>query len=289
MPEAVLCGLIGAGIQRSLAPALHEEEARHHGLRLHYQLIDLASHGAGVEVLPALLQAARIIGFRGLNITFPCKQSVIPLLDTLSEEARTIGAVNTVVREGGRLVGHNTDASGWSWGFRRALPRADLSRVLLLGAGGAGSAVRACGAGPGRAGALVVDREDSRARRARDQLGHACEGAQDLAKALARRERPDPRHADRHGELSGLPSTRSCCGRRCGYPEMVYVPLETALLKAAARTATLLTKLKPFSWLHDYRFLVGLCRLALEKIIMMQGTRRRRWRSGPRPVRLTVA
>ena len=149
MPEAVLCGLIGAGIQRSLAPALHEEEARHHGLRLHYQLIDLASRGAGVEVLPALLQAARIIGFRGLNITFPCKQSVIPLLDALSEEARAIGAVNTVVREGDRLVGHNTDASGWSWGFRRALPQADLSRVVLLGAGGAGAAVRPRGAGPG--------------------------------------------------------------------------------------------------------------------------------------------
>jgi len=96
--------------------------------------------GVGVEALPALLQALRIIGFSGLNITFPCKQSVIPLLDALSEEARTIGAVNTVVREGGRLVGYNTDASGWSWGFRRALPRADLSRVLLLGAGGAGAA-----------------------------------------------------------------------------------------------------------------------------------------------------
>jgi shikimate dehydrogenase len=70
--EAVLCGLIGAGIQRSLAPALHEEEARHHGLRLHYQLIDLASGGVGVEALPGLLQAVRIMGFRGLNITFPC-------------------------------------------------------------------------------------------------------------------------------------------------------------------------------------------------------------------------
>src|SRR4051794_33255720 len=112
VPEAVLCGLIGAGIRRSLAPALHEEEARHHGLRLHYQLIDLASGGVGVEALPALLQAVRIIGFRGLNITFPCKQTVIPLLDALSEEARTIGAVNTVVREGDRLVGYNTDASG---------------------------------------------------------------------------------------------------------------------------------------------------------------------------------
>ena len=65
---------------------------------------------------------------------------MIPLLDALSDEARAIGAVNTVVREGDRLVGYNTDGSGWSWGFRRALPGADLARVVLLGAGGAGAA-----------------------------------------------------------------------------------------------------------------------------------------------------
>ena len=120
MAEARLCGLIGAGIQRSLAPALHEEEARHHGLRLHYQLIDLAAARVGVEALPGIIQAARIIGFHGLNVTYPCKQSVIPLLDAVSDEARAIGAVNTVVRDRERLVGYNTDASGWSWGFRRA-------------------------------------------------------------------------------------------------------------------------------------------------------------------------
>src|SRR2546423_1560894 len=135
----LLVGLIGAGIQRSLSPALQEEEARHHGVRLHYQLIDLDAAGADIEALPGLIAAARVMGFAGLNITYPCKQSVIPLLDALSEEARAIGAVNTVVREGERLVGHNSDGSGWSWGFRRALPKPDLSRVVLPGAGGAGS------------------------------------------------------------------------------------------------------------------------------------------------------
>src|SRR3989338_1546837 len=141
MARSILCGLIGAGIQRSLSPALQEEEARHHDIRMHYQLIDLDRAGAGVAALPGLITAARIMGFAGLNVTYPCKQSVIPLLDALSEEASAICAVNTVVREGDRLVGYNTDGSGWSWGFRRALPRADLSRVVLLGAGGAGAAV----------------------------------------------------------------------------------------------------------------------------------------------------
>ena len=100
MTQKLLVGLIGAGIQRSLSPALQEEEARHHGLRLHYQLIDLDAAGVGVEALPELIRAVRIMRFAGLNITFPCKQAVIPLLDALSEEARAIGAVNTVVREG---------------------------------------------------------------------------------------------------------------------------------------------------------------------------------------------
>ncbi|HZN86241.1 MAG TPA: shikimate dehydrogenase, partial [Burkholderiales bacterium] len=117
MARKLLVGLIGAGIQRSLSPALQEEEARHHGLRLHYQLIDLDPAGLGNEALPGLISAVRIMGFAGLNITFPCKQAVIPLLDGLSDEARAIGAVNTVVREGDRLVGYNTDGPGWSWGF----------------------------------------------------------------------------------------------------------------------------------------------------------------------------
>ncbi|HNB45302.1 MAG TPA: shikimate dehydrogenase, partial [Burkholderiaceae bacterium] len=79
----VLLGLIGAGIQQSLTPAMHQEEARHHGLRLHYQLIDLEKFNGSPADLPGLLDAARKMGFAGLNITYPCKQAVIPLLDEL--------------------------------------------------------------------------------------------------------------------------------------------------------------------------------------------------------------
>src|SRR5690349_259858 len=139
----LLLGLIGSGIQRSLAPALQEEEGGHHGLRIHYQLIDLDTPeaNAGPHDLPALIAAARIMGFAGLNITFPCKQTVVPLLDELTDDARAMGAVNAVVIRDGRLLGHNTDGPGWAWGFERALPDADLSHVVLLGCGGAGSAI----------------------------------------------------------------------------------------------------------------------------------------------------
>jgi shikimate dehydrogenase len=134
----LLIGLVGIGMSRSLSPAMHEVEAAHHGLRLHYQLIDLGAGATCLEVLPSLVEAMRVIGFDGFNVTYPCKQAIVPLLDDIDDEARAIGAVNTVVRAGRRWIGHNTDGAGWMRGLRRALPDADLSHVVLLGAGGAG-------------------------------------------------------------------------------------------------------------------------------------------------------
>ncbi|HUQ73120.1 MAG TPA: shikimate dehydrogenase [Burkholderiales bacterium] len=233
--KKLLLGLIGAGIQRSLSPALQEEEGRHHGLRIHYQLID-----AGTDALPTLIAAVRIMGFAGLNITFPCKQAVIPLLDSLSEEARAIGAVNTVVREGERLVGYNTDGPGWSWGFRRVLPKADLSRVVLLGAGGAGSA---CADAVLRLGAnelIVYDRDAPRAAELAKRLNQHLPGArakasEDPAKAL--QGASGLIHATPTGmaNFPGMPIPEALLRPSLWVSEVVYVPLETQLLKAARR------------------------------------------------------
>ena len=139
--RAFLVGLIGAGIQASLTPALHEHEGAAQGLRYMYRLIDLTALGLGGEALAELVTAAQRTGFAGLNITHPCKQSVIPLLDDLSEDARALGAVNTVVLKDGKRVGHNTDWFGFAENFRRGLPDAPRDHVVQLAAGGAGSAV----------------------------------------------------------------------------------------------------------------------------------------------------
>lgn len=139
--RSFLLGLIGSGIQASRTPRMHEAEGRRQGLNLVYRLIDLEVLGVGPEALPALLAGAERYGFDGLNITHPCKQAVMPLLDELSEDARAIGAVNTVVLRDGKRVGHNTDWWGFTEGFRSQLPDADVGAVLQLGAGGAGSAV----------------------------------------------------------------------------------------------------------------------------------------------------
>jgi len=237
-PGKLLVGLIGAGIQRSLTPAMQEREAAHHGLRLHYQLIDLDATGSGVDALPTLVSAACIMGFAGLNITYPCKQAVVPLLDELSEEARTMGAVNTVVRRGGRLIGHNTDGSGWRWGFRRALPQADLDSVVLLGAGGAGSAIAHAVLQLGARRLTIVDVDAARASALAASL-NAGPGPQraaamvDVAQAL--RGASGLIHATPTGmdKMPGLPVPETLLRPDLWVSEVVYFPLETALLRAA--------------------------------------------------------
>ena len=232
----ILLGLIGAGIQRSRSPALHEEEGRHHALRVHYQLIDFAD----AAVLPALVGALRVIGFSGFNVTYPYKQAVIPLLDSLSEEARSIGAVNTVVREGDRLVGHNTDGSGWSWGFRRALPEADLTKVVLLGAGGAGSACADAVLRLGAGALVIVDKEPGRAGALAFRLNQQFKGARasaasdpaDALEAASGLIQASPVGMAQH---PGMPLAEELLKPSLWVSEIVYVPLETPLLKAARR------------------------------------------------------
>jgi shikimate dehydrogenase len=237
-PPSLLLGLIGSGIQRSLTPALHEQEGRHHGLRIHDQLIDLALRGAGAEALPTLIGAARLMGFAGLNITYPCKQAVLPLLDELSPDAAAMGAVNTVVLRDGRATGHNTDASGWRWGFERDLPGADLSRVVLLGAGGAGSAIAHALLQMGTASLALVDADAARAAELAARLNTQHPGARahavaDVARALD--NATGLVHATPTGmdKLPGLPLPAALLRPTLWVSEIVYFPLDTALLQAA--------------------------------------------------------
>lgn len=235
-PRKALIGLIGAGIQKSLSPALHEEEARHHGLRLHYQLIDLDRTASSPAQLPTLLSAVRIMGYAGCNVTYPCKQAVIPCLDDLSEEARAMGAVNTVVVQDGRLVGHNTDGSGWAWGFQRALPQADLAHVVLLGAGGAGAAIAHAVLRLGAQRLSIVDAQPERSAQLAADVNALYGGkaqAGDIAAAMA--QASGLIHATPTGmdKLPGLPLDAALLRPAMWVSEVVYFPLETALVQAA--------------------------------------------------------
>jgi shikimate dehydrogenase len=185
-----------------------------------------------------LIAAARTMGFAGLNITYPCKQAVIPLLDELSDEARAMGAVNTVVFHDGKVTGHNTDGSGWRWGFERTLPDADLSRVVLLGAGGAGSAIAHSVCRMKADSLVVVDSDGARAAALAAELtrqygGPRINASSDAAASLLGAS--GLIHATPTGmdKLPGLPLPAALLRPALWVAEIVYFPLETALLKAA--------------------------------------------------------
>jgi shikimate dehydrogenase len=166
MPQeerSYLVGLVGTGIAPSLTPALHERAADELGLRYLYRRIDLAQLDLPAAAVGDLLNAARAVGFRGLNITHPCKQLVIKYLDGLSPEAEALGAVNTVLFEHGKAFGHNTDTSGFAEAIRRGLPTQRRHRTVLIGAGGAGSAVGHALLGTGAATIDVFDVDPERA------------------------------------------------------------------------------------------------------------------------------
>ncbi|MXN45283.1 shikimate dehydrogenase [Shinella kummerowiae] len=231
-------GLIGAGIQASLTPAMHMREGEAQGFSYDYELIDLSQIGATPADLPRLLDEAGARGLAGLNITHPCKQSVIAHLDELSPQARDLGAVNTVVFRNGKRSGHNTDWWGFAESFRRGLPQADLSSALQLGAGGAGAATAYALLSLGLEKLLVFDRENERAVALADTMAAlfpkaVVDAADDLAHAT--QAVAGLVHATPTGmaKYPGLPLPADLLDRRHWVAEVVYFPLETGLLRAA--------------------------------------------------------
>ena len=114
------------------------EEAGYEALGLNYRYLTVRVEK---DRLPDAVNGARAMGFRGFNLTIPHKVAVIPLLDELTEAARLIGAVNTVVSENGKLIGENTDGKGFLTSLRENGIDPAGKTVTLLGAGGAARAV----------------------------------------------------------------------------------------------------------------------------------------------------
>jgi len=220
-------GLIGAGIGASLSPALHEREAREQGLRYRYRLIEIEDEDVG-----ALLEQARRDGLKGVNVTHPVKQAVVPHLDALSDDAMALQAVNTVVFDGERATGHNTDTTGFAESFARGLPDVALERVVLLGAGGAGTAVAYAALRLGVRELAIADVDDERARACVDQLGsdRARVGTLDDLEHADGLIHATPTGMDAH---PGLALDEDLLRPDLWVAEVVYRPLETELLGVA--------------------------------------------------------
>jgi shikimate dehydrogenase len=162
----LLAGLIGRGIARSRTPEMHMSEAAAQDVRGVYRIIDVDALPADRQNLEVIVHAAELTGFSGLNVTFPFKMEVIPLLDTLSPNAAAVGSVNTIVFRDGKRIGHNTDLWGFAESFRQNMPDTSLETVLLIGAGGAGVAVAHALADCGARRLKIYDLDPAR----RDQL-----------------------------------------------------------------------------------------------------------------------
>jgi shikimate dehydrogenase len=233
---AILTGLIGRGIQGSRSPMMHQQEADAKGLRLIYRLLDLDF--TATSELPELLKAAQIMGFSGVNITYPCKQAVIPLLDELSEEATQVGAVNTVLFRSGRRIGHNTDLLGFGEGFQRGLGDVALDVVAQIGAGGAGAATATAILRKGCNDLRIVDNEAERANGLADRLRGFFPTARitvatDAAEALSGAKGMINATPVGMTKYPGTPVAPDLIRPDLWVSEIVYFPLETELLRLA--------------------------------------------------------
>jgi shikimate dehydrogenase len=214
-------------------------EGRAHRLNYVYRPIDLTVLELVPEDLRRVLDWAEMLGFDAVNVTHPCKRDVIPLLDDVDPLAAALGAVNTVrFTEHGRF-GHNTDTTGFERAFRLGLPGAATNQVVMLGAGGAGSAVGDALLRIGVEYLVVVDLDRDRADEVAESLGarHAASvrGAdvQELEQLLAGSDgivQCTPIGMHQH---PGIPFDVGYLRAEHWVADIVYRPLETELLRAA--------------------------------------------------------
>ncbi len=238
--ESYLVGLIGDGVMPSLTPPMHERAAQVHGLHYLYRPIDLTELNLPASDIGELLQAGAKLGFNAFNVTHPCKQLVLDHLDDISPTARAIGAVNTVVIQNGKFIGHNTDASGFIRGLNDGLPGVAKRKVLQLGAGGAGAAVAYALLQDGTEELHIVDldedRVEHRVRELRKHFPHAAIHAatpQQVPQLLGQVDgllNATPIGMHHH---PGLPLDLAALEERHWVADCIYRPVDTELIVAA--------------------------------------------------------
>jgi shikimate dehydrogenase len=213
-------------------------EAEAQGFALTYLLLDLDAPPWGGATLEAAILGAEEGGFAGVNITYPFKQAVIPLLHELSPDAERLGAVNTVLFRDGRRIGHNTDWSGFAENLQRGLPGCAKRKVVQMGAGGAGAAVAYALLHEGVEHLTLFDLDRRRAQDLVGKLGSLFRSdriavGEDLAQALTKADglvNATPVGMSKH---PGLPVSEDLLGPGLWVSDIVYVPIETELLAAA--------------------------------------------------------
>lgn len=132
-----LLGLIGSPVGHSGSPAMYNYCFEKLGLDYAYLAFDIQ-----VEEVPKAMEAIRTFHMRGCNVTMPCKNEAVKYMDELSPAARIIGAVNTIVNEDGKLVGHITDGHGFVDNLRDHGVEIAGKKIIVCGGGGAAAAIQ---------------------------------------------------------------------------------------------------------------------------------------------------
>ncbi|MBH0187840.1 MAG: shikimate dehydrogenase [Nitrospira sp.] len=237
--ETKFCGIIGNPVEHSLSPAIHNAAFRRRALNYVYLAWRVESIGEAVRGLRALGN------FRGASVTIPHKVSAVPFLDEIEPTARHIGAINTIVAEKGRLIGHNTDATGALRALRDGGVTLAGRRIVMLGSGGAARAIAFALAAESKAAALMlfgVD-EKERAALASDLRSKTDLVVEDyfLDDSILRRAVPDAQVLIHCTPIGMSPKVDATCvptsllHSGLAVMDIVYNPRETRLLRDAKR------------------------------------------------------
>jgi shikimate dehydrogenase len=152
-----LVGVLGYPVAENPTCVMQEAGFAELGLQWRYLTMEVKP-----EALPDAMRGVRALGMRGINLTIPHKVAVMALLDDIAPDAKLIGAVNTVRREGDRLIGENTDGKGFLRGLRESGTDPRGKRIVVLGAGGAARAITVELALAGVAALIVINRSVER-------------------------------------------------------------------------------------------------------------------------------
>ena len=221
-------GIIGSPVAHSLSPAIQGAALRAAGLDATYERWETP-----LAALPARVAALREPDCLGANVTIPHKQAVLPLLDEVAPLAAAIGAVNTIVNDGGRLTGHNTDGGGFTAALEEAgfAPRG--KRFLLAGAGGAARGIAFALREAGAASIAIANRTPERAEALAAAVGAEAVpfGAPPAGCDCAVNCTSAGMHGG--GAEDALPFDPAASDAGTLVVDIVYAPEETPLLRAA--------------------------------------------------------
>ena len=235
--ETVVCGLFGYPVAHSFSPEMHNRAFDELGLNWAYLPFEVKP-----EHLSQAVEAVRALNLVGVNVTVPHKERVIEFLDEITQAAKTIGAVNVIVNDGGKLIGHNTDGIGFIKSLEEAKFNVSGKKAVVLGAGGAAKAVCVQLAYEGIAELTIVNRNIEKASKLASLISNLKVDVITLRWEQKKHIRDEMHNADlvvqatsigMHPDNAFPPIPDDCFREGQIVCDLVYNPVNTKFLQAA--------------------------------------------------------